>query len=189
MGKIVCFGELLLRFSPADGGEWLKSNQLPVYLGGAELNVATALAKWNLPVSYCSSLPENYLSRDILGLLSGKQIHTEAVLFSGDRIGSYYLAQGADLKNHTVIYDRAHSAFGELKTGMLDWDHILKDASWFHFSAISPALNESVAAVCREALEAASRKNIRISIDLNHRPKLWKNRNPHDVMAAITPLL
>src|SRR5450432_797730 len=187
MGKILCFGELLLRFSPAADGQWLKSHQLPVFLGGAELNAATALARWNLPVSYCTALPENYLSAHITCALQERRILTDTVLFSGDRIGSYYLAQGTDLKNQTVIYDREHSAFGELKKGMIDWDHILQDVSWFHFSAISPALNESVAAVCLEALKAASRRNITISIDLNHRPKLWKQKNPHDVMAELLP--
>ena len=66
MGKILCFGEILMRFSPAAEGQWLKSANLPVYLGGAELNVATALARWGLPVSYCTALPDNYLSQDIL---------------------------------------------------------------------------------------------------------------------------
>ena len=74
MGKILCFGELLLRFSPAVDGQWLKTNEMPVYLGGAELNVATALARWELPVSYCTALPENYLSEDILTGPEGKQI-------------------------------------------------------------------------------------------------------------------
>ena len=187
MGKILCFGELLLRFSPAPESQWLKSHQLPVYLGGAELNVATALARWNLPVSYCTALPENYLSKDILGVLYERQILTDAIIFSGERIGSYYLAQGTDLKNHSVVYDRAHSAFGELKKGMFNWDHILHDVSWLHFSAISPALNESVASVCLEAVQAASKRNITVSIDLNHRPKLWKQRNPHDVMSELLP--
>jgi len=187
MGKILCFGELLLRFSPTADGQWLKSANLPVYLGGAELNVASALARWGLPVSYCTALPDNFLSRDILEALKARKINTNRLLFSGERIGSYWLAHGKDLKNQSVIYDRAHSAFGELKKGMIDWDHILQDVSWLHLSAISPALNETVAAVCLEALQAASKRNIRISIDLNHRPKLWKQRNPHDVMSMLLP--
>jgi 2-dehydro-3-deoxygluconokinase len=187
MGKILCFGELLLRFSPASDGQWLKTMNLPVYLGGAELNVASALAKWGLPISYCTTLPENYLSKDIISGLHERKIITDTILFSGERIGSYWLAQGRDLKNQSVIYDRAHSAFGELKKGMFNWDHILQDISWLHFSAISPALNEQVAAVCLEAVQAASRRNITISIDLNHRPKLWKQRNPHNVMSELLP--
>jgi 2-dehydro-3-deoxygluconokinase len=187
MGKILCFGEPLLRFSPDADGRWLKTGQLPVYLGGAELNVATALARWGLPVTYCTALPENYLSGDILRALQERMIITDTILFSGERIGTYYLAQGSDLKNHSVIYDRAYSAFSELKKGMFSWDQILQDVSWFHFSAISPALDETVAAVCLEALQAASKRNITISVDLNHRPKLWKQRNPHDVMSVLLP--
>src|SRR5450755_3620119 len=127
MGKILCFGELLLRFSPSKEGQWLKSHEMPVYLGGAELNVAMALARWKIPVSYCTALPENYLSEDIRMALDERQILADTILISGDRIGSYYLTQGTDLKNQSVIYDRAHSSFGELKKGMIDWDHILHD--------------------------------------------------------------
>lgn len=187
MGKILCFGEILLRFSPAADGQWLKSADLPAYLGGAELNVAGALAKWGLPVACCSALPDNYISRDILKILSEKRINTENIILSGERMGSYWLMQGTDLKNQSAIYDRAHSSFSELKVGMINWDQVLHDISWFHFSAINPALNESIAAVCLEALQAASRKNINISIDLNHRPKLWKQRNPHEIMSALLP--
>jgi 2-dehydro-3-deoxygluconokinase len=187
MGKILCFGEALLRFSPSVEGRWLKEKQIPVFLGGAELNVASALAKWNLPVSYCTTLPSNALSQNIIDSLKEKQIQTDTILFSGDRIGNYYLAQGSDLKNSSVIYDRSHSSFAELEKGMFNWDQILQGVSWFHFSAISPALNESVAAVCLEAVQAASKRNITISIDLNHRPKLWKQRKPHDVMGELLP--
>jgi 2-dehydro-3-deoxygluconokinase len=185
MGKILCFGELLLRFSPEGEGQWLKSHDLPVYLGGAELNVATALANWKLPVSYFTILPENYLSKDILAALDDRRILTDTIFLSGERIGIYYLKQGLDLKNQSVIYDRAHSSFGELKKGMINWDLVLHDVSWFHFSAISPALSESVADVCLEALQAASKRNITISIDLNYRPKLWRQRNPHGVMSEL----
>jgi 2-dehydro-3-deoxygluconokinase len=187
MGKILCFGELLLRFSPAAEGQWLKSASLPVYLGGAELNVASALANWELPVDYCTILPDNYLSNEILSALRDRKIQTEFIYFAGERIGSYWLAQGKDLKNQSVIYDRSHSAFSEMKRGSIDWDHILHEVSWLHFSAISPALNDSIAAICLDALQAASKRNISISIDLNHRPKLWGNRNPHDVMSILLP--
>ncbi len=52
MKKVLCFGEILLRLSPAANGQWLEKNQLPVFMGGAELNAATALAVWGHPVKY-----------------------------------------------------------------------------------------------------------------------------------------
>ena len=173
MNKILCYGELLMRMSPALQGKWIAQESMAVYIGGAELNVASALARWGLPVSYFTCLPENYLSREICLELQEKNIDTGPIHFCGDRIGIYFLPQGADLKHAGVIYDRSHSSFSELGPGEIDWEKVLKDISWFHFSAISPALGTRAAAVCLEAVEAASRLNIKISLDLNYRAKLW----------------
>ena len=157
-----------------------------VYIGGAELNVSTALAKWDIPVGYCTALPDNYLSKEICSYIKERNVNTNSIVFSGERIGTYYLPQGADLNNTDLIYDRAHSSFSELQTGQIDWDAVLKDISWFHFSAISPALNKNIASVCKEALINASKKGITISVDLNYRSKLWKyGKQPHDVMPQL----
>jgi len=186
MSRVLCFGELLLRLSPQLNGEWISQHAMPVFIGGAELNAATALSNWSVPVSYCTALPDHYLSREIVEAVRAKGIDTNKILFSGQRIGTYYLPQGADLKNAGVIYDRAYSSFWELKPGQIDWDEVLDRASWFHFSAISPALNASVAAVCREGAEAAARKGLTVSVDLNYRAKLWQyGKQPHEVMPEL----
>ncbi len=183
---VFCFGELLLRMSPSLNRQWIRENTMPVYVGGAELNVATALAKWKVPVKYCTALPDNYLSNEIIEELEEKGIDTSTVYFSGNRIGTYYLPQGADLKNTGVIYDRAASSFAELSPGVIDWENVLDGCTWFHFSAISPALNKNAAAVCREALYYASQKGITISVDLNYRSKLWQyGMKPIQVMPEL----
>jgi 2-dehydro-3-deoxygluconokinase len=180
---VVCFGELLLRMSPALGRQWISENIIPTFIGGAELNVATALANWKTPVSYFTALPQNYLSEEICEDLKSKSIDVSKIQFSGNRIGIYYLPQGSDLKNAGVIYDRAHSSFYHLKPNTIDWDSVFGDATWFHFGAINPALNENIVAVCKEALEIAEKRNMTISIDLNYRSKLWKyGKQPSEVM-------
>jgi 2-dehydro-3-deoxygluconokinase len=186
MDKVFCFGELLLRMSPEIKGGWMHRVMMPVYLGGAELNVASALAKWEIPVKYGTALPDHYLSREIIEALQVKNIDTSAIHLSGNRIGIYFMPRGSDLKSAEVIYDRAHSSFASLKPGTLNWDELLKDCSWFHWTAISPALNENIAAVCKEALEAARAKGLKISVDLNYRSKLWQyHKQPPEVMAAL----
>jgi 2-dehydro-3-deoxygluconokinase len=183
---VFCFGEILLRMSPHLAGEWIQNNFLPVYIGGAELNVATALASWKNPVRYCSAMPDNDLTREILQDLRSKNIDTSAFQFSGDRIGIYYLPQGTDLKNAGVIYDRSHSSFASLRPGMIDWDKALTGCTWFHFSAITPALNENAVLICKEALETATAKGLTISIDLNYRSKLWQyGKKPVAVMPEL----
>ena len=185
-GSVFCFGELLLRMSPELGKKWIQQNRMPTFIGGAELNVATALANWKIPARYGTALPDNYLSKEIAEEIMAKRIDVSAIHYSGERIGIYYLPQGADLKNAGVIYDRAYSSFASLTTGMIDWDKALAGCCWFHFSAISPALNENVVAVCKEGLEAATRLGLKISIDLNYRAKLWKyGKYPVEVMPEL----
>ncbi len=186
MSKVLCFGELLLRLSPDTEGEWLADNALPVFIGGAELNVATALAKWEIPVKYCTALPDNFLSKQILSILSEKKIDISPVILNGDKIGIYYLPHGADIKSKGVIYDRANSSFSQLHKGVIDWDSVLDDVTWFHFSAICPAINQQIAGVCEEALKACLEKNIYVSVDLNYRSKLWQyGMQPNDVMPQL----
>ena len=186
MKAVFCFGELLLRMSPLPAAQWIHDARMPVYVGGAELNVAQALACWQMPVKYCTALPNNTLSADICSVLSAKDIDVSPVHYGGSRIGIYYLTQGTDLKHAGVIYDRAYSSFSELKQGMINWDEVLDGISWFHFSAISPALNANVAAVCKEALQVAASKGIAISVDLNYRAKLWQwGKQPVEIMPEL----
>jgi len=183
--KILCFGELLLRISPAPTAEEAIKQPMMLYMGGAEANVATALAAWDMPVKYCTVLPDNFMSRHVISYLEYKGIFTSSILFGGNRIGLYYLELGADLKG-SVVYDREGSAFSQLRPGMIDWDRVLQDVDWFNFSAISPALSQNVADTCLEAVKAAAAKNIRISIDLNFRSRLWKyGKDPKEIMPQL----
>ncbi|MFP5039516.1 sugar kinase [Parasediminibacterium sp. JCM 36343] len=184
--KVLSFGELLLRISPAGvEDESAEKQPMLLYMGGAEANVATALAGWNVPVKYCTALPDNFMSKHVIDYLEYKGIYTSSIIHSGSRIGIYFLERGADLKGK-MVYDRERSSFSELTTGTIDWDKVLRDVSWFNFTAISPALNQNVADVCLEAVEAASKKGITISLDLNYRSRLWKyGKDPVDIMPQL----
>lgn len=182
--KVLCFGELLLRISPAPQVTDEKQPML-VFVGGAELNVATALAGWDVPVKYFTVLPDNFMSKHMINYLEYKGIFTSSIMYGGSRIGLYYLERGADLKGK-MVYDRENSSFSELKPGTIDWDSVFAGVSWFNFSAISPALNQNVADVCLEAVKEASKRGITISIDLNYRSRLWKyGKAPIDVIPAM----
>jgi len=175
-----------LRICPDMDGHWLKENKLPFYVGGAELNVATALALWNVPSAYLSAMPQNSVTEEIADYLNKKNVDTKPMVYGGERLGLYYLPKGKDLKNAGVIYDRANSSFASLKVGQINWDELFEGVSWFHFSAICPAINQAVADVCLEALQVASAKNITISLDLNYRAKLWKyGKEPNEILPEL----
>jgi 2-dehydro-3-deoxygluconokinase len=100
-------------------------------------------------------------------------IDTSGIVWGGDRIGIYFLENGVAQRPSKVIYDRTGSSFSTIKPGMVDWQSVFKDAGWFHWSGITPAVSRSAAETCQEALEMAQTMGLTISCDLNYRAKLW----------------
>ena len=121
-----------------------------------------------------------------MDLLRARGVETDWILRRGDRIGVYFLEHGASQRPSRVIYDRAGSAVAALRPGQLDWDAIFDGADWFHLTGITPALSASTAAVTAEAIHAAKRQALTVSLDLNYRAKLWSR---DEAQCAITPLM
>lgn len=183
---VLAFGEILFRMSPVLGYQWLKESQTSLFVGGAELNVARALACWKQPVSYVSRMPKHALSIEVNHFLQAEGVDTTKMFWGGQRIGMYILPQGADLKNAGVIYDRAYSSFAEMALQDMQWDDLLTNVSWLHLSAINPALNQEMADICLELVKQAHARGIYISLDLNYRAKLWQyGANPVSIMTPI----
>jgi len=184
--KVVTFGEVMIRLSPPGHLRFSQSNTLDFTFGGGEANVAVSLAKYGMPVSFVSRLPNNDLADACISELKGLGVRTDQILRGGERMGIYFLETGAVSRASQVIYDRIHSAFSEVEPGMVDWDQVFDGATWFHWTGITPAVSESAAAVCREAIQAARKKGITVSTDLNYRKKLWKyGKSAREVMAAL----
>lgn len=182
---ICCFGELMLRLSPALNQKWIRDARLNVYVAGAELNVARALAAWGYPSRYVTALPQNYMASEIVDSFP-HLIDRSGILYKEGRLGVYYLPQGQDLKTAGVIYDRSYTAFSRIEKGEIDWQNVLRGSDWFHFSAITPALHPVMPEVVQEALTVAKQQHIPVSIDLNYRSKLWeKGIDPRDVIPSL----
>ncbi len=175
--------------SAAKGAEEPTEGLMQMHPGGAEANVAAALGRWQLPCSYFSCLPENELATRALTELANCGVDTSPVLRQGDRMGLYFLLTANGLSTGQVVYDRKHSAFSQLAPGQLDWESLLQGYTWFHWSAISPALNANTAALCKEALTAARKLGLTVSVDLNHRNRLWDyGQSPREVMPELVAL-
>ena len=85
-----------------------------------------------------------------------------------------FLETGAVSRGSKVIYDRSNSAISEIQSGMIDWDKVFEGATWFHWTGITPAISQSAADVCLEAIKKANELGITVSCDLNYRKNLWK---------------
>jgi len=183
MKKVVTFGEILLRLSTQSFLRFSQAESYKATYGGGEFNVAVSLANYGLEAEFITRLPDNELGHSAIKEMRKLNVQSENVVLGGDRLGLYFLETGASTRASNVIYDRANSAMATIRKGTIDWREILKDASWFHWSGITPALSESAAEACLEAIETAHELGLTISTDLNYRSKLWQyGKQPHEVM-------
>ena len=173
-GRIVTFGELLLRFSKRDHKRFTQGEELLGNFGGSEANVAISLATLGDEVEFVTRLPKGQIGLAAKMMLREYGLDVSHVSTDGDRMGTYYFEGAAALRNSSVTYDRAESAFAQLKPGMIDWHEVLQGASVFHTSGIAAALTENAYEATLEALRVADEMGIVISFDINHRKILWK---------------
>jgi 2-dehydro-3-deoxygluconokinase len=174
MKKIVTFGEIMLRLSPPGALRFGQARSFDVVYGGGESNVAVTLANFGLATEFVTRLPSNEIGDACLQYIRQYSIGTSHILRGGERLGIYFLETGAVMRGSQVVYDRANSSFATIKPGMVDWKRVFQDALWFHWTGITPAISESAAVVCQEAVETARTMGVTVSCDMNYRAKLWK---------------
>jgi 2-dehydro-3-deoxygluconokinase len=172
--KIITFGEIMLRLATPEHQRFTQATSFITSFGGGEANVAVSLANFGMETEYITRLPENDLGMSAIMDLKKHNVGTNHIVRGGERIGIYFLETGAVSRPSKVIYDRANSAIAEIKSGMVDWEKVFEDASWFHWTGITPAISESAALVCQEAISVARKKSVTVSCDLNFRKNLWK---------------
>lgn len=176
----------MLRLTPPGHKRFSQASEFDVIYGGGESNVAVSLANYELPVEFVTRLPKNDIGDCALQALRGRNVGTQHVLRGGERLGIYFLEIGAVSRGSKVVYDRAHSGMATIEAGMIEWEAVLADAQWFHWTGITPALSQGAADACLEAIQTANRLGVTVSTDLNYRKKLWKyGKAPGEVMPAL----
>ncbi|MBT4312990.1 sugar kinase [Flavobacteriaceae bacterium] len=187
MNKVVTFGEIMLRLSPPGFLRFSQANSFDVVYGGGESNVAVSLANYGIDVDFVTRLPQNDLGDCALRELRKQGINTHNIIRGGDRLGIYFLETGAVNRGSKVVYDRANSSVSEIKPNMVDWKKVFNGVRWFHWTGITPAISQSAADTCLEAVKIASSLGITISTDLNYRSKLWKYGGDREaIMSELT---
>lgn len=171
--QVVCFGEILLRLAAPGHELLLQRPRLDVHVGGAEANVAVALAGFGHPVAMAGTLPDNALGRAARDQLRRHGVDTAGLAFAPGRMGLYFYTAGAGQRPGEVLYDRAHSAFAVADAGGYHWPALLAGARLLHLSGITPALGPVTAQAALDAARAARQQGTMVCFDGNFRAKLW----------------
>lgn len=172
-GRIVCFGELLLRLASPGREKLLQTPRLEVQVGGAEANVAVSMAHFGHHTALVGTVADNALGEAALGELRRHGVDVNGVLRRHGRMGLYFLATGAGHRPSEVLYDRAESAFAHTGGEHYDWAAALAGAALLHVSGVTPALGQTTADAAIAATRAARAAGAKVSFDGNYRPKLW----------------
>jgi 2-dehydro-3-deoxygluconokinase len=185
MGKLITFGEIMLRLTPVGYERFLQSKEFGAVYGGGEANVAVSLANYGKDAYFVTKLPKHEIGQSAVNELRKYGVNTNMIVRGGDRVGIYFCEKGASQRPSKVIYDRAHSSIAEAKREDFNWKEIFADAEWFHFTGITPALSDECAAITLDAVKAANEAGVTVSVDLNFRKKLWSSEKAGKVMGEI----
>lgn len=183
--KIITFGEIMLRLSPENNDRFTQCNRFEAVYGGGEANTAVSLATFGLDASYVTKLPKHGIGQAAVNSLREYGVDTSYIVRGGQQIGIYFLEKKTSQRPSNVVYNRSGSAIALAKKEDFDWEKIFDNASWFHFSGITPAISDEMAEICTIACKKAKELGITVSCDLNYRSKLWDGDKANRVMSEI----
>lgn len=185
MGKIVTMGEIMLRLSTPNNERYIQADEFDVCYGGGEANVAVSLANYGHDAEFVTKVPENPIGNCAVAALRKVGVETKHIAKGGERLGIYFLETGSAMRASNVVYDRAHSSISTAVASDFDFDEIFKDADWFHFTGITPAVSDAAAELTEVALKAAKAHDVKVSCDLNFRKKLWSSEKAQRIMTNL----
>lgn len=183
--KVVTFGELMLRLAPEGYYRFVQADSFGATYGGGEANVAVSLANFGVDSTFVTKLPSHEIGQAAVNSLRKYGVDTSEIARGGERIGIYFLEKGASQRPSKVIYDRKGSAIATASESDFDWKKIFDGADWFHFTGITPALNQEIAHICLMACKEAKKAGVKISCDLNYRNKLWTKAEARATMSEL----
>lgn len=176
----------MMRLSPPGYEKFSQASAFELVYGGGEANVAISCAYLGMKAAHVTRFPDNALGKAATQFLRKHWLSTDHVIYGDSMMGKYFLEKGAVHRPSEVIYEREGSSFSLIKPSMVDWDDVLKDADWFHWTGITPAISEGAAMCCLEAIKTANKFGIPVSGDINSRSNMWKyGKTMQDVIAEL----
>lgn len=187
--RVVTFGEIMLRLQPYGYKRIAQAEAYEATYGGAEANVAVALAAMGEDAAFVTKLPKNDVGQNAVNALRKFGVDTSLIVRGGDRVGIYFCEKGAAQRPSKVVYDRAGSAISLARRNEFDWKKIFDGAGWFHFTGITPALSDELAEICLDAAKNAKKLGLTVSCDPNYRAKLWSKEKASRVLMNLMPFV
>ncbi|MFD3566404.1 sugar kinase [Streptomyces sp. NPDC058671] len=174
---LVCLGESMVTFLPDRPGRLADVTAFTRAIGGAESNVACALAAVGHRVRWVGRVGRDGFGDHLVETIGGYGVDVSAVRRDPHRPTGVYFRTATDraADGHEVAYYRAGSAASAMSPATVPYSSVA-GARILHLTGITAALSADCLALMRE-LTAPRPGRPLVSFDVNHRPGLW-HRDP-----------
>ncbi|WP_405393563.1 sugar kinase [Microbispora hainanensis] len=185
--QVSTLGEAMVRLSPPAGERLRDSGWLRVHVGGAEANVAVALASVGVSARWTGALPDSVLGRRVADSLSSAGVVLDTVRWTaGERLGLYFAEIGSPPRPTSVLYDRAGTVFGALRADDLDWATVC-EAPIIHLTGITAALAPGSDELVLRAAREGHEHGALVVYDVNYRSALSSPEAAAAFAAEVAP--
>jgi len=177
MGKIVGYGELMLRLTPEnyDFLSTFSEKFLSTY-GGSEANSLSFLGRRGYDCEFLSSFPNNELGSKAISFLNSHGLKVNANI-DHNRLGKYLIIPGTKNKTSKIVYDRKNSSFSKFKLNDEVINKCFVDSSYLIISGITPPISNVCYDNIFKLIEKAKNNDIKIIYDINYRKDLWSRND------------
>lgn len=172
---VITIGEAMAMFVASQSGDLAAAEQFVKRVAGAELNVATGLARLGLKVGWVSRVGNDSFGRYVLQQLAKENIDSRGVTTDERFATGFQLKSKAENGTDPIVeYFRKGSAASHLSTADFDEEYF-GSARHLHLSGVAAALSDSSLELLNHAARVMKQQGKTISFDPNLRPVLWKS--------------
>jgi len=174
----ICIGEAMIMLAgetavPLEDVETFRRS-----VGGAECNVSGGLAALGIPTGWISRLGDDGFGRHVLRDLRARGVEVGGVEVDPDRPTAMYVKESLGGRSRMHYY-RTGSAAAAMHPAFLDRPAVrerLARAELVHTTGITAAISDTAARMLDRLAEV--RDGFTLSVDLNWRPALWRDKDP-----------
>jgi 2-dehydro-3-deoxygluconokinase len=187
--RVVCLGEPLVAFVGASSGPMRGQNDFEAHVVGAELNVAVGLARLGVPSALVGRCGADPLGEMIRRVLRSECVDTTLLVTDEFATSGTLIRDRQSVSPSSVVYHRRESAGSKLCVADVDAAaDMIRHAEVLHVSGITAAISESARDSLVHAISIARTAGVLVSLDLNHRRKLWTDESAIKTLAPVMAL-
>lgn len=174
----VTLGETMGLFRPDAIGRGELVENYRLGSGGAESNVAIGIARLGGTARWIGRVGADVIGRKVIRDLRAEGVQTREIVDPDAATGVMTKERRVSGRSW-VHYARSGSAGSRLAPSDIR-DSDLADVALLHVTGITPALSDSASAAVDAAVTRARAVGADVSFDVNHRPSLWRGRDPRE---------